>query len=256
MKLVIRPIRYTSDVEAVRTWAGRLGMAPLLESPGWYVFGADRGRLAIHEVPAGDALDGSTTLAFETDDLDALEQRWQQAGLVTRRIDDYGIPLLFAETPFGGEIAAGELSPDDGAARESDLVLMPMLVADDVPAAADWFASWGLRRRISSEGGGWTDMEVEGEGGILAIHGRGDLSSTPPPEAPADASSGVRELAVSLNFEHPDVDDLCERLLAAGLDDARVHDEAYNRTLIVTSPDGDQVWVNGVMADLYGYRRD
>lgn len=252
--LVVRPIRYTSQVDPMREWAARLGMVPLLESPGWHVLGAGRGRLAVHEVPAGDPLDGTTTLAFETDDLDALEQRWREAGLSTRRTDELGIPLVFARTPFGGEMAAGELSPQGGSAREPGLVVMPMLAIADVPAAARWFSGWGLRRRISSESGGWTDLEVDDDGGLIALHALGDLESEPPVQPDDAARPG--ELAVSLSFEHGDVDALLERVRAAGLVDARVHDEAYNRTLLVRCPDGDEIWVNGVMADLYGYRRD
>jgi hypothetical protein len=210
-------------------------------------------------VPAGNPLDGVTTLAVETDDLDALEHRWRGAGLRTRRTEEGGIPLVFASTPFDGEIAAGELSPGPvEPPREAELVMMPMLTTPDVPAASDWFTAGGLpglRRRISSERGGWTDLEMEGGGGLVAIHATGNLEADPPASAPVDPRSGTREVAVWCSFEHPDVDALLERVRAAGLDDARVHDEAYNRTLITVAPDGDQVWVNGEMADLYGYRR-
>lgn len=252
MTLIVRPIRYTSRVAAMREWAIRLGMVPLLDTEGWVVLGGGTGRLALHAVPENDPHDGSTTLALETDDLDALERRWSDAGLVTRRVDERGIPLLFVATPFGGEIAAGELSPSTAQGRpDSDLAVMPMLVARDVPAAADWLATHlGLQRRISSEGGGWADLEAPDGGGLVAIHHADNLESDPPAGAP------MREVPVGLTFEHTEVDALLERVCAAGLEDAHVVDEAYNRTLLVDCPDGETIWVNGVMADLYGYRRD
>lgn len=258
MTLVIRPIRYTSKVAAMREWAVSLGMAPLLDTEGWAVLGAGRGRLALHHVPEGDPQAGTTTFAVETDDLDALQQRWSAAGLVTRRTDEHGVPLLFVTTPFGGEIAAGDLSTSTAQGQSGgDLAVMPMLVTHDVPGAADWLATHlGLQRRISSEGGGWTDLEIAEQGGLVAIHHAGNLEFEPPAQAPAAPGSPMHEVAVGLSFEHSDVDALLERVRAAGLDDAHVIDEAYNRTLLVDCPDGDTIWVNGKMADLYGYRRD
>lgn len=254
MRIVIRPIRYTARPDAMHAWARALGLVTLLDTGSWIVLGAGRGRLALHEVPDRDPSAGSTTLALETDDLDALERMWSQAGLATRRVDAHGVPLLFAATPFGGEIAAGELSPSDGGdAADPDLTVMPMLVTDDVEAAADWFVrSLGLRLRITSEGGGWADLAVPDDGGLVAIHHRDDLTSEPPRAPGADA---MPEVGVGLTFEHADVDALLGRVRSAGLEDAHVVDEAYNRTLLVSCPDGDQIWVNGVITDLYGYRR-
>jgi hypothetical protein len=52
----------------------------------------------------------------------------------------------------------------------------------------------------------------------------------------------------------PDLDHLASRLDAAGYA-AGIVDEAYNRTLRVTDPDGVELWINGAQEDLYGYRR-
>lgn len=253
MTLVVRPIRYSSRVPEMRAWAERLGMSVLLDTPDWVVLGAARGRLALHAVPAGDPLDGTTTLAVESDDLDALERRWVELGLTIHRVQEHGIPLLFASTPFGGEIAAGVLSPSGGGGGDVGLAVMPMLVTPDTPAAADWFAGWGWRRRIVSDGGGWADLELpERAGGLLGIHRLANLESEPPTLPPG---APMPEVPVSLTFEHPDVDALLAHLEAVGVEDAHVHDEAYNRTLILPSPDGDEIWVNGVQTDLYGYRK-
>lgn len=253
MRLVIRPIRYTARVAAMREWAEKLGMVTLLDTEGWVVLGSGRGRLALHAVPDGDPHDRTTTFAVETDDLDAVERLWRDAGLSTRRVDEHDIPLLFATTPFGGEIAAGELSPS-GPEGDADLAVMPMLVTPDVGAAADWFTTaLGLRRRISSEGGGWVDLEMPDGGGLLGIHLAENLDSPPPPQAPG---SSMREVAVGLTFEHNDVDALLELVREAGLEDAHVVDESYNRTLLVDCPDGETIWVNGEQTDMYGYRRD
>lgn len=255
MKLAMRPIRYTACPEAMRDWAVRLGMVALLDTEGWIVLGAAGGRLAIHAVPDGDPLDRTTTLAVETDDLDAVERLWSHAGMTTRRTNDHDIPLLFATTPLGGEIAAGAWSGDlPASGPEPGLAVMPMLVSDDVEAAADWFTSWGMRRRISSDGGGWVDLDLPSGEGLVGIHAASNLESEPPQEAP-EVAGEPHEVAVSLTFEHPDVDALLERVQAAGLEDAHVVDEAYNRTLLVDCPDGETIWVNGAQTDLYGYSR-
>lgn len=252
MSIVIRPIRYTDRLDRMRDWGQRLGLSLLLDSPSWVVLGAGHGRLALHAVREGDAHAGSTSLAVETDDLDALEAAWRAAGMSTRRVGDHDVPLLFGSTPVGGEIAAGLLSPSASAPREADLSVMPMLVVDDVDGAADWLASWGLQRRVVGERGGWADLVAPDGSGVVAVHGRAGWGSAPPTRAPNDR---VQEITASLTFEHPDVVALLDRVRKAGLDDARVHDESYNRTLTLTSPDGDEVWVNGAMTDLYGYRQ-
>lgn len=255
MRLVIRPIRYTSRVAQMRDWATRLGMATLLDGDSWVVLGAGHGRLALHAAEPGDRFDGSTSLAVETDDLDALERVWSDAGMATRRIDEH-VPILFGSTPFGGEIAAGVLSPPpSGEHVDPGLSVMPMLVTSEVPAAADWFVSWGLRRRVTSDGGGWSDLGMPDGGGLVGIHHADNLSSAPPPEAPTSGDGDLREVPVGLTFEHPDVEALLQRLLDAGLDGAHVVDEAYNRTLLVPCPDGETIWVNGEQTDLYGYTR-
>ncbi len=251
MKIVVRPIRYTARVPQMQEWASRLGLVTLLQTPDWVVLGAGAGRLALHAVPEGDPLDRVTTLAVETDDLDALERRWADAGMTTRRTDEHDIPLLFATTPFGGEIAAGVLtpSPGDGTDGGDALSVMPMLVTTDVPAAADWFTAWGLRRRISSDGDGWVDLDAPDGGGLVGIHLASNLTQGPPPQAPPP------ELAVGLTFESSDVDAMLTRVHANGLEDAHVVDESYNRTLMVGCPDGDTIWVGGEQTDLYGYSR-
>src|SRR5690606_27318262 len=107
MRLAIRPIRYTARLAEMHAWAEQLGMTTLLEVDGWVALAGGRGRLALHAVPAGDQLERTTTLALECDDLDALESLWREAGLDLRRVDEHGIRLLFAATPFGVEIAVG-----------------------------------------------------------------------------------------------------------------------------------------------------
>lgn len=49
-----------------------------------------------------------------------------------------------------------------------------------------------------------------------------------------------------------DLDELATRVQDAG-HDAVVVDEAYNRTLRLTPPDGAELWINGAQTDLYGF---
>jgi hypothetical protein len=51
-----------------------------------------------------------------------------------------------------------------------------------------------------------------------------------------------------------DLDAFAGRLVDAGLE-AIVIDESYSRTIRVTTPDGDELWINGAQNDLYGFTR-
>ena len=55
-------------------------------------------------------------------------------------------------------------------------------------------------------------------------------------------------------LQRGDLETLVSRLVEAGFE-ASIVDEAYNRTLRVVTPDGDELWVAGPYDDLYGYRR-
>jgi hypothetical protein len=98
----------------------------------------------------------------------------------------------------------------------------------------------GLRSRIESERGGWLDMV--GGWGMVALHDS------------AASAMGAAPGHTTLSFEADDIDELKDRLIAAGYDDATIWDEAYGRVLSVTPSGGVQIWFDERAKDLYGYK--
>jgi len=122
----------------------------------------------------------------------------------------------------------------------NDILIRPLRFTADVPAMRTFLEALGLRSRIESERGGWVDMI--GGWGMVALHDS------------AETASGAAAGQTTLSFEADDVDELKDRLIAAGYEDATIWDEAYGRVLSVT-PSGDvQIWFDERSKDLYGYK--
>jgi hypothetical protein len=122
----------------------------------------------------------------------------------------------------------------------NDVVIRPLRFTNDVQAMRAFLETLGLRSRIESESGIWVDM-VAGRG-MIALHdaARSDTGGEP----------GQTRLA----FEADDIDELKDRLDAAGFEDASVFDEAFGRVLTAKGPDGAGLWIDERSKDLYGYK--
>jgi hypothetical protein len=70
----------------------------------------------------------------------------------------------------------------------------------------------------------------------------------------ASSATGAKSGGTGLSFEADDIEELKERLQAAGYQDATVWDEAYGRVLSVTAPVDAVIWVDQRNDDLYGYK--
>jgi hypothetical protein len=122
----------------------------------------------------------------------------------------------------------------------NEVVIRPLRFSDDIQAMRAFLETLGLRSRIESERGGWVDM-VAGRG-MVALHDA------------ATSSTGGKAGDTRLSFEADDIDELMERLLAAGYQDTNVWDEAYGRVLSVAVPGNLTIWVDERNDDLYGYK--
>jgi hypothetical protein len=122
----------------------------------------------------------------------------------------------------------------------NDIFLRPLRFTADVPAMRRFLETLGLRSRIESERGGWVDLMAGW--GMVALH---DSAVT---------ASGAQAGETSLSFEADDIDELKDRLVAAGYEDATIWDEAYGRVLSVTPSGGVQIWFDERAKDLYGYK--
>jgi hypothetical protein len=122
----------------------------------------------------------------------------------------------------------------------NQVVLRPLRFTADVPAMRRFLETLGLKSRVESEHGGWVDM-VAGRG-MVALHDS------------ASSATGAKSGETGLSFEADDIEELKERLQAAGYPDATVWDEAYGRVLSVTAPVDAVIWVDQRNDDLYGYK--
>lgn len=124
--------------------------------------------------------------------------------------------------------------PDDDA-ETGPLVVLPVWYPRDLDAAEQFLRALGLQPRIASDSGDWRDFSAGG--GLVALH----------------ASSENPRTELSFEFRG-DLPAFAERLEQAGLEVVLV-DEAYNRTLLVTTPEGWKLWINEAQSDLHGFRR-
>jgi len=122
----------------------------------------------------------------------------------------------------------------------NDVVIRPLRFTDDVQAMRAFLETLGLRSRIESERGLWVDM-VAGRG-MVALHDA------------AGNTSGAGPGETRLAFEADDIDELKDRLEAAGYADASIFDEAFGRVLTASGPDGTKLWIDERSKDLYGYK--
>jgi hypothetical protein len=122
----------------------------------------------------------------------------------------------------------------------NDILIRPLRFTADVPAMRTFLETLGLRSRIESERGGWVDMV--GGWGMVALHDS------------AGSAMGAEPGETTLSFEADDIDELKDRLIAAGYEDATIWDEAYGRVLSVTPSGGVQIWFDERTKDLYGYK--
>lgn len=122
----------------------------------------------------------------------------------------------------------------------NDILLRPLRFTADVPAMRTFLEALGLKSRIESERGGWVDML--GGWGMVALHDS------------AHTASGAQAGETTLSFEADDIDELKDRLIVAGYEDATIWDEAYGRVLSVTPSGGIQIWFDERTKDLYGYK--
>lgn len=231
--ITVQPIRSTSRPQRWHRFATALGLAPAFApAPGWSEFDGV-GVLAVRGVPAGDPLDGRTDLHVRTDDLDGVAARLTGTGVEVLRSTraDVG-PSLTATASSGAvlTVSAGARRADRG-----PLSALPIWYQADLAQPRLVLEAIGLRPRIASTSASWTDYTADG-GGLAAVH----------------LDEAVR---IELAWEYTgDLDAYAQRLTDGGFP-AAVIDEAYNRTVRVISPDGDEVWINGAQDDLYGFTR-
>jgi len=230
--ITVQAIRYTSDPVGWHRLALALGLRAAAEpTPEWAEFDGD-GVLAIHAATSSTPA-GADELHLLVDDLDAVITAGVRAGCDMDRASMADVGEVVTITAASGQRITASVGarPTSGVPR-----VQPIWYQADGAAVRDLFRALGLRPRIASDSGTWADFVADGGGGA-AFH--------------RDEHTTVR---LSLEYAG-DLEVLRTALADAGYD-AVVVDEAYNRTLLVPTPDGDRLWINGVQEDLYGYHRE
>ncbi|MDL9979592.1 hypothetical protein [Microbacterium candidum] len=220
--ITVQPIVYTSEPRRWHALAAALGLAARTPLDDMWTEFAGGGVLAIHQAERSRQPDWHALV----DDLAATERALADAGILFRRTELDGVGSILH--------VAGTLTVSVGAGADDHgpLAVMPIWYDTDLDRARTVYRALGLAPRISSDGGGWSDFSADG-GGLAALHG-GDPR-------------------IELSFEYAgDLDALAKRVADAGFP-AHIVDEAYNRTLLVDTPEGGKLWINGTIDDLYGY---
>ncbi|MGW8483504.1 hypothetical protein ACWGJP_10215 [Microbacterium sp. NPDC055903] len=226
---VVQQIVYTAAPE--RWWAlaealGFVAAAP--PSPEWGEFHAD-GILAVHRAYA-DRAPGRADIHLLVDDLDAAEAAL--SGFDVSRAEMVGVGELLTVTAGSGvaiTVAAGS------ARTSGPISVQPIWFQSDLAEPRAVLAALGLHADIAADGGGW--VEFRADAGSVGLH--------------------AGDPGIGASFEaRGDLEALAARLGEAGFS-ASVVDEAYARTIRIADPDGgEDICVNGVQEDLYGYHRE
>jgi hypothetical protein len=115
--MVIRPLRFTDDVDAMRAFLETLGLRSRIESErgGWVDMVTGNGMVALHDAATSSTggKAGQTSLSFEADKLDGLPDRLEQAGFGDATVFDeaYG-RVLSVTAPDGVVIWVDERAED------------------------------------------------------------------------------------------------------------------------------------------------
>ncbi|WP_427894319.1 VOC family protein [Kribbella sp. GL6] len=153
--VAIRPLRFTDDVGAMRSFLEGLGLRPRIESErgGWVDMLAGRGMVALHDAASSSTggQPGQTSLTFEADKLDELVERLEQAGFgdVTVFDEAYG-RVLSVTGPDGAVIWIDERAEDlygyklHDARPDDRLSVTPYLSGADEPAWRSFLSAAGV----------------------------------------------------------------------------------------------------------------
>jgi hypothetical protein len=245
--VVVRPVRFTDNVEEMRGFLETLGLRPriMAEAGGWVEMVAGGGMVALHDAATSDhgATSGETRLAFEVDDVTGLAGRLLDAGVedVTVYDEAYG-KVLTCTDPLGDIVTVDGRSDDLYGYRvvqadtpAAGMRVVPVRFTDSKGPYGPWLEALGLGRVAGGDDGYVMYAAGDGEHGYVGLH---HVYSDDLPIVSSPA-------AVHLTFATDEpLDDLAARLVAAGFTDAAVVHEDFGSMLRVTDADGRECQVH------------
>jgi hypothetical protein len=251
-QLVVRPVRFTDNLEGMRRFLVALGLRPRVEATagGWVDMVADAGMVALHSArdSASHAPNGFTALSFEADGIDTLARRLRQAGVPEVVVYDeaYG-RVLSCLDPLGDELQIDEQSDDLYGYRLHQptgvvpgLRVMALRLTDPRGAYGDFLAVLGCvpRRPLTEHFGAYS--LGEGGHGLVGLHPPMD-----PAQVGATDSLLSRPGAAFLCFEtSEDLSEVADRLAAAGFAADVAERPPVGQVLSVVDADGLRIEVH------------
>jgi hypothetical protein len=116
-QVVLRPLRFTADVPAMRRFLETLGLKSRVESEhgGWVDMVAGRGMVALHDSAssATGAKSGETGLSFEADEIEELKERLQAVGYQDATVWDEAYGRVLSVTAPGDAVIWVDQRNDD-----------------------------------------------------------------------------------------------------------------------------------------------
>jgi hypothetical protein len=212
--VLIRPLRFTADVDAMRAFLETLGLKSRIESErgGWTVLLAGRGAVSLHDAATSDTRSpsGHTNLTFEAADIDELKVKLESAGYEDATVWDEAFGRVLSATgPDGAKLWIDDRNDD----------LYGYKVHETAPDKR-----WSVTPCLSgADQAAWER--------ILEVIGTDQRVYFAPGAA----------YAVRLEFTTAeDLDDVLQRLIDAGYAATRTADR-----LEIVDPDGETVVVHG-----------
>lgn len=244
--VVVRPIRFTDDVEAMRDFLVLLGLQPRIAAKGggWVDMVAGAGMVALHDAASATsgATAGETYLSFEAEDLDGLAERLTAAGVPDVTIVDeaWGRQVECTD-PRGDTVVVGDVQEDLYGFTRSDEEpdrawrVMPVVFTSPTGRYGEFLTALGLPRDGEPDEH-FVVHAGPGESGRVGLH-------LPDPDATRTASAPHSPVA-HLSFETDEwLDDVAARLDEAGFAPS-ITREDWGAFLSVTDPDGQVLEVH------------
>jgi hypothetical protein len=223
---VVRPLRYTDDIAAMRGFLELLGMSSRVESDrgGWVTMVSGAGLVALHDAATSTTggKPGRTALSFEGSDLEALAGRLSDGGWDDAAIWDEAYGRVLSVTDPDAEALWVDSHDDDYGFRVRDperdprWSVMPVRSTPKVEEYARFLGCFGLPPYA-----GPPAPTLGGHVGLVRIE------------------SGAGSVRLGFATEEPPAD-VADRLRSAGYADAEVEASV----LSVTDPDGERVVVH------------
>jgi hypothetical protein len=223
--LRVRPLHFTSNIESWDRLLTALGLVLTGGDGGFRVYDAGAGRLALHEVQAGSAQDGTTALAVEVGDLAEFARRTnlsaEEEGATPAELiaADHGDTCRIT-APDGFSFLADKAGDGSEGAADADaaLAVVGVWFTEDADGAARTLRHVGARPRPVPDNDETADFTAK-NGGVLLVR---------PASGPARSGLG---------FEYDGgLEPLRERLATAGFS-VSLTEEAFGSTLHVANPD-------------------